>query len=37
MINPYLRPPLCEPSTDNQKRLQEVMDHYGLTTAEVSA
>jgi 4-hydroxy-tetrahydrodipicolinate synthase len=37
MIDPYLRPPLCEPSTDNQKRLQEVMDHYGLTTAEVSA
>jgi 4-hydroxy-tetrahydrodipicolinate synthase len=37
MINPYLRPPLCEASTDNQKRLQEVMDHYGLTTAEVSA
>jgi 4-hydroxy-tetrahydrodipicolinate synthase len=37
MINPYLRPPLCEPSTDNQKRLQEVMDHYGLTTAEMSA
>jgi 4-hydroxy-tetrahydrodipicolinate synthase len=36
MINPYLRPPLCEPSTDNQKRLQEVMDDYGLTT-EVSA
>ena len=37
MINPYLRPPLCEPSTDNQKRIQEVMDGYGLTTAEVSA
>jgi 4-hydroxy-tetrahydrodipicolinate synthase len=37
MINPYLRPPLCDPSTDNQKRLQEVMDDYGLTTAEVSA
>jgi 4-hydroxy-tetrahydrodipicolinate synthase len=37
MINPYLRPPLCEPSTDNQKRLQEVMDDYGLTTTEVSA
>jgi 4-hydroxy-tetrahydrodipicolinate synthase len=37
MINPYLRPPLCEPSADNQKRLQEVMDGYGLTTAEVSA
>jgi 4-hydroxy-tetrahydrodipicolinate synthase len=37
MINPFLRPPLCEPSTDNQKRLQEVMDGYGLTTAEVSA
>jgi 4-hydroxy-tetrahydrodipicolinate synthase len=36
-INPYLRPPLCEPSADNQKRLQEVMDGYGLTTAEVSA
>ena len=37
MINPFLRPPLCEPSTDNQKRLQEVIDHYGLTTAEVGA
>ena len=37
MINPYLRPPLCEPSADNQKGLQEVMDAYGLTTAEVSA
>jgi 4-hydroxy-tetrahydrodipicolinate synthase len=37
MIDPHLRPPLCEPSADNQKRLQEVMDHYGLTTAEVSA
>jgi 4-hydroxy-tetrahydrodipicolinate synthase len=36
-INPYLRPPLCEPSADNQKRLQEVMDGYGLTTSEVSA
>jgi 4-hydroxy-tetrahydrodipicolinate synthase len=37
LITPYLRPPLCEPSADNQKRLQEVMDDYGLTTAEVSA
>jgi 4-hydroxy-tetrahydrodipicolinate synthase len=36
-INPYLRPPLCEPSAGNQKRLQEVMDDYGLTTAEVRA
>ncbi len=36
-INPYLRPPLCEPSADNQKGLQEVMDDYGLTTAEVRA
>jgi 4-hydroxy-tetrahydrodipicolinate synthase len=36
-INPYLRPPLCEPSADNQKRLQEVMDGYGLTTSEMSA
>lgn len=30
-IKPYLRPPLCEPSPENQVRLQKVMQQYGLT------
>ncbi len=30
-IHPYLRPPLCEPSPENQMKLLNVMRYYGLT------
>lgn len=30
-IDPYLRPPLCEPSAENQARIRKVLAEYGLT------
>ncbi|MGH2703103.1 MAG: 2,4-dihydroxyhept-2-ene-1,7-dioic acid aldolase [Actinomycetota bacterium] len=33
-INPVWRPPLCEPSPANQKRVRDVLAGYGLTKEE---
>jgi 4-hydroxy-tetrahydrodipicolinate synthase len=33
-IEPHLRLPLCEPSPENQKKLEDVLNHYGLFTPE---